>query len=100
MRIEEFVANNALDFVTQLRNTAWEPQSDEPQSDIFTYMQNYRRWSRIIDGADISVDSPDAFVSDLCRHGYLHIDGVQYSLDMYRQIIPFDPAPDKLIAQT
>ena len=90
MRMERFNAMNPNDFVHQLRNTAFIPQES-----VKAYMQNFKRWAFIIDQRDLSCESPDHFVRDLIRFGYLRIDGDQYYLDMQRSIVPFEPTVEK-----
>ena len=93
MRMERFNAMNPSDFVNQLRNTAFIPQKN-----VVAYMQNFKRWAFIIDHRELSCESPEQFVHDLIRFGYLRIDGNQYCLDMQRSIVPFESTTEKQLA--
>ena len=91
MRMERFQATDANDFVNQLRDTAFIPQES-----VQAYMINFKRWALIIDQRDLSCESSEVFVRDLCNFGYLHVMGNEYCLDMQRTVVTFEPTQDKL----
>ena len=72
--VEIIIANNHTDFVKYLCETSFGNDS------ISDYMTHYAKWNYEFDGIHLNTDSPDAFVNDLIKHGYLKVDGNRYEL--------------------
>lgn len=75
MRNETILADDAREFVEFLNETAFFPQPNTQ-----SYMKRYARWTAAVDQKLVRTDTPEHFVSDLKFHGYLKVEGNEYTL--------------------
>ena len=80
-KVEVITAVSPADFVDQLWQTSYGTGT------VDEYLAHYAKWNQEFDGIALRTDTPDNFVEDLLKNGYLKITDNRYELHTQPQSV-------------